>query len=77
MDNIDSDMGIWLLVKGPGSATNADYDFMQMNVSTAEVYGNTMEAAWNGQAFQGMAMADKVDCGPTRVYVGRGLRTND
>ncbi|RZP02268.1 MAG: hypothetical protein EVA48_03890 [Gammaproteobacteria bacterium] len=77
MDKIGSDMGIWLLAKGPGSASNADYDFMQMSVSTAEVYGNTLEAAWNGQAFQGMQMADKIDCGPSRVYLGRGLRTND
>jgi len=77
MDKINSDMGIWLLAKGPGTSSAAEYDFMQMNVSTAEVYGNTMEQAWNGQAFQGMEMSNKVDCGPTRLYLGRGLRTND
>jgi len=77
LDAAEADIGIWLLVKGAGSPSNSDYDFLQMNVSTSSAWGNTLEKVWNGNAFQGMELADKVDCGPSRIYVGRALRSNN
>lgn len=76
LDELEADMAILLMVKGPGTSSSADYDFLQMNVSTAATFGSLYDEFWNKGSMQGLSLADAVDCGPTRIYIGTALREN-